>query len=190
MACRPCDHGASFSRNDARSLQSAASPSNSRNRVSSSMARNLVLSLGPPAEAPHQHGHDAVTQRFSRPPLFQLLVQRRLDHGLATSQDLEQPRIIIPQTAEKLSHNQPVRAFLGRRLAVDAGPAPAHDRLGWPVELSERDPGDHAKVACCEEFLGRNLPQLDDAPGDITRREATAAVALSSSQRPRAAPLG
>src|SRR5271157_3277912 len=48
--------------------------------------------------------------------LEQLLEQRGFDHGFAPSQELEQLRVMIPQTGQKLGHGQQIFVLIGRRV--------------------------------------------------------------------------
>src|SRR5271157_2821998 len=70
--------------------------------------------------------------RLPRPFGFEFLEQRRFDHGFAPSQELEQLRVMIPQTGQKLGHGQQIFVLIGRRVLIDAGATLEHDRLGGP----------------------------------------------------------
>ena len=114
--------------------------------------------------------------KFPRPFGFEFVEQRRFDHGFASSQELEQLRVMIPQTGQKLGHGQQVFVLMGRRVLIDAGATLEHDRLGGSIELSQRYPGDQADVGRGQQFLGGDLPQLGDPPGEPPVGSALAAA--------------
>src|SRR5208337_5143426 len=66
-------------------------------------------------------------RHFPRPFGFEFLEQRGFDHGFAPSQELEQLRVMIPQTGQKLGHGQQIFVLMGRVL-IDAGATLAHDQ--------------------------------------------------------------
>ena len=72
---------------------------------------------------------DVFPRRFLRRSGFEFLKHWEFNHGLASSHDLEQPRVTVPQAGQKLGHGEQVFLLARRRVAIDAGAALVQDRL-------------------------------------------------------------
>ena len=101
---------------------------------------NIQCQSGDP-EARLEEFDDVFPRRFLRLFGFEFLKHWEFNHGLASSHDLEQPRVTVPQAGQKLGHGEQVFLLARRRVAIDAGAALVQDRLGRPVKLSQ-----HVKV--------------------------------------------
>ena len=166
----------SFLRNDARLRQVAASRSKSPSRLSSTLFSSASNARRNGPEAAFENLKYVSSPRFHDPFGLELIEQRRFDHGSASSQNLEQSWIIIPQTSQKLGHGEQVFVLAGRRVLIDPVAALADDRLGRPVELGERHPGDETDVARAQQLRGGDFPELGDPPREPPMRQALPAA--------------